>query len=121
MASRSARSTASRRVTSPPRSPSPRCGAGDRGRGPTKSRSEEHTSELESRFDLVCRLLLEKKNAYPIPPPGAAVSSQSDDPPSLASRPRLAFALVCPTQICLPVHLASDFSPPTAFLYCSAR
>src|SRR5699024_12090042 len=26
------------------------------------SRSEEHTSELQSRFDLVCRLLLEKKN-----------------------------------------------------------
>src|SRR5207249_9825109 len=24
------------------------------------SRSEEHTSELQSRFDLVCRLLLEK-------------------------------------------------------------
>src|SRR5699024_12724860 len=27
-------------------------------------RSEEHTSELQSRFDLVCRLLLEKKNMY---------------------------------------------------------
>src|SRR5207249_8854236 len=25
------------------------------------NRSEEHTSELQSRFDLVCRLLLEKK------------------------------------------------------------
>src|SRR5699024_11860192 len=25
------------------------------------TRSEEHTSELQSRFDLVCRLLLEKK------------------------------------------------------------
>src|SRR5699024_7802944 len=31
------------------------------GRG---SRSEEHTSELQSRFDLVCRLLLEKKNIH---------------------------------------------------------
>src|SRR5699024_11673469 len=31
-------------------------------------RSEEHTSELQSRFDLVCRLLLEKKNRkYMIP------------------------------------------------------
>src|SRR5437868_15535022 len=29
-----------------------------------QSRSEEHTSELQSRFDLVCRLLLEKKNNY---------------------------------------------------------
>src|SRR5438067_6500624 len=27
----------------------------------TCARSEEHTSELQSRFDLVCRLLLEKK------------------------------------------------------------
>src|SRR5207249_11820148 len=28
---------------------------------PITCRSEEHTSELQSRFDLVCRLLLEKK------------------------------------------------------------
>src|SRR5437773_10115710 len=28
----------------------------------TSSRSEEHTSELQSHHDLVCRLLLEKKN-----------------------------------------------------------
>src|SRR5699024_11651002 len=28
-----------------------------------ESRSEEHTSALQSRFDLVCRLLLEKKQA----------------------------------------------------------
>src|SRR5207247_9417864 len=27
-------------------------------------RSEEHTSELQSRVDIVCRLLLEKKNTY---------------------------------------------------------
>src|SRR5206468_5156082 len=27
-----------------------------------RERSEEHTSELQSRSDLVCRLLLEKKN-----------------------------------------------------------
>src|SRR5699024_11590631 len=35
----------------------PRCGT----RSPSRCRSEEHTSELQSRFDLVCRLLLEKK------------------------------------------------------------
>src|SRR5690349_22776087 len=29
--------------------------------GPDEPRSEEHTSELQSRRDLVCRLLLEKK------------------------------------------------------------
>src|SRR2546429_4879277 len=30
-------------------------------RGPRRPRSEEHTSELQSRLHLVCRLLLEKK------------------------------------------------------------
>src|SRR5690349_22355351 len=30
-------------------------------RFPRRTRSEEHTSELQSRRDLVCRLLLEKK------------------------------------------------------------
>src|SRR5687768_17932347 len=29
------------------------------------ARSEEHTSELQSRLHLVCRLLLEKKKAHP--------------------------------------------------------
>src|SRR5947209_13027234 len=35
--------------------------AGSRARRPGHSRSEEHTSELQSRQYLVCRLLLEKK------------------------------------------------------------
>src|SRR5947207_2913023 len=35
-----------------------RCGAAERG---ARTRSEEHTSELQSHSDLVCRLLLEKK------------------------------------------------------------
>src|SRR2546422_4833807 len=30
-------------------------------------RSEEHTSELQSRLHLVCRLLLEKKKQHPVP------------------------------------------------------
>src|SRR5260221_11391427 len=32
--------------------------------GPGVWRSEEHTSELQSHSDLVCRLLLEKKNKH---------------------------------------------------------
>src|SRR2546428_2721902 len=32
--------------------------------GHANTRSEEHTSELQSRSDLVCRLLLEKKKQY---------------------------------------------------------
>src|SRR5207302_5190890 len=45
--------------------------AGSRRRGARRpevrdgdGRSEEHTSELQSRENLVCRLLLEKKNIY---------------------------------------------------------
>src|SRR5690554_5632471 len=37
-------------------------GKGDAGRAIAAARSEEHTSELQSRPHLVCRLLLEKKN-----------------------------------------------------------
>src|SRR5947207_4158187 len=33
--------------------------------GPAPVRSEEHTSELQSHSDLVCRLLLEKKKPHP--------------------------------------------------------
>src|SRR5207248_6244821 len=41
------------------------------GNGRHLSRSEEHTSELQSPYDLVCRLLLEKKKKphSPNPPP----------------------------------------------------
>src|SRR2546428_3681181 len=35
---------------------------------PIRRRSEEHTSELQSRSDLVCRLLLEKKKKHPTKP-----------------------------------------------------
>src|SRR5882762_11486183 len=34
----------------------------------TRRRSEEHTSELQSHLNLVCRLLLEKKKKYISPP-----------------------------------------------------
>src|SRR3712207_7752181 len=42
----------------------------------TSSRSEEHTSELQSRQYLVCRLLLEKKKTH-YPLPGGAVADMS--------------------------------------------
>src|SRR5690349_24009539 len=44
---------------------------------PSRARSEEHTSELQSRRDLVCRLLLEKKKRGYIPLP---VSSMTTTP-----------------------------------------
>src|SRR5207249_11113104 len=43
-------------------------------------RSEEHTSELQSRFDLVCRLLLEKKKH-------AALFPQTTTSPSTTFKP----------------------------------
>src|SRR5256885_11815721 len=62
---RSARTTAARRSGTAP----DRCGGGSPPRGRSASarsaqviRSEEHTSELQSPCNLVCRLLLEKKN-----------------------------------------------------------
>src|SRR5260370_15194050 len=39
-------------------------------------RSEEHTSELQSHLNLVCRLLLEKKNYQLHRPPGKANNDQ---------------------------------------------
>src|SRR6266849_4299227 len=44
-------------------------------------RSEEHTSELQSRVDLVCRLLLEKKKNIS-PPASSIVSFGTDRTPS---------------------------------------
>src|SRR2546421_6900017 len=49
-----------RRVAVPKRR-HPRCGCAWRMVERAQCRSEEHTSELQSRSDLVCRLLLEKK------------------------------------------------------------
>src|SRR3712207_7828929 len=40
-------------------------GAGQKRRHDGTGRSEEHTSELQSRQYLVCRLLLEKKKPFP--------------------------------------------------------
>src|SRR2546429_6163703 len=41
-------------------------------------RSEEHTSELQSRLHLVCRLLLEKKKHIPPPPSGLLIAQRQD-------------------------------------------
>src|SRR3989440_7119119 len=71
------------------------------------SRSEEHTSELQSRSDLVCRLLLEKKKINKIipttplkhpthfspatmpnpPPPPAPATPPAPDHPALTPAP----------------------------------
>src|SRR5206468_4656650 len=47
-----------------------------------RSRSEEHTSELQSRSDLVCRLLLEKKKK----PTHMSVARRVDLPSTMVQR-----------------------------------
>src|SRR5689334_24012333 len=48
-------------------------------RKPTTSRSEEHTSELQSQFHFVCRLLLEKKKVTFIAYRGYFTASRSEE------------------------------------------
>src|SRR5690349_23112687 len=61
-----------------------------RGRGVGAAlRSEEHTSELQSRRDLVCRLLLEKKN-------------------KLSKQPHEASSSSATRALCVPIRLANQ-------------
>src|SRR5207249_5569273 len=62
-----------------------------------RSRSEEHTSELQSRFDLVCRLLLEKKNTT------QSVKPPVDDPTSSHTRRSTEIA-ICVTPASSPTQ-----------------
>src|SRR5256885_9580217 len=54
------KATAGRRCAASPR----RAVGGTRSGGKARTRSEEHTSELQSPCNLVCRLLLEKKKTH---------------------------------------------------------
>src|ERR1041385_9279054 len=54
-----------------------------RRRLPGRPRSEEHTSELQSRLHLVCRLLLEKKNTDRTTTPTSTPCATS--PPALGT------------------------------------
>src|SRR2546422_4181467 len=58
-------------------------GDGTTGTG-NPTRSEEHTSELQSRLHLVCRLLLEKKKKAAVPPN----RDDPQQPPAAASPPK---------------------------------
>src|SRR5438067_8489151 len=69
-------------------------GSGRAAAAATPGRSEEHTSELQSRFELVCRLLLEKKKCSSA---GSIVSTRT------ASR-----------RPALPLLLRPASAPPTS-------
>src|SRR5947209_15223400 len=63
--------------------------------GATYARSEEHTSELQSRQYLVCRLLLEKKKAHGVDHASkrdATTVTLANCPPALTTRAALAQA-----------------------------
>src|SRR6266536_6691924 len=60
--------------------------ADERVRRARGNRSEEHTSELQSREELVCRLLLEKKKEQEHPQAAIAVSGCADRGRRLADR-----------------------------------
>src|SRR5256884_270988 len=67
----------------PPRTLSPvqECGAAV---GSMHPRSEEHTSELQSRLHLVCRLLLEKQNKIQLDHPQKIAAMQNSTPKAIA-------------------------------------
>src|SRR5690349_22360306 len=65
--------------------PQPLARAGLHALEPAGHRSEEHTSELQSRRDLVCRLLLEKKNEHrPLGLVRRALDSSARDRPNIS-------------------------------------
>src|SRR5438067_2685001 len=72
-------------------------------------RSEEHTSELQSRFDLVCRLLLEKKKIM-------AMSAQRIANILVTSSLRLE-AHSLQVRVLGPVHPVAIGTAGVAFLY----
>src|SRR5260370_25784102 len=53
--------------------------------GARGNRSEEHTSELQSHLNLVCRLLLEKKKKTTTPPKTTQLTSNHRDSHSVAT------------------------------------
>src|SRR2546421_5685922 len=71
-------------------------------------RSEEHTSELQSRSDLVCRLLLEKKKK----------TNTSDDPDAAPPQPSRAVPgeLAPPAVKILSLHVFDLYSSPSTVL-----
>src|SRR3712207_7223326 len=79
--------------------------------GPFKTRSEEHTSELQSRQYLVCRLLLEKKKSRTRPRNRARGQAPRLDQTSqyFFRRKRLPDA-IARTELTLAVHHALTLS-----------
>src|SRR2546430_3353785 len=61
----------------------------------TARRSEEHTSELQSQSNLVCRLLLEKKKKHRPNRPGHLVSHHREQAAERAAHEQFLLPLTC--------------------------
>src|SRR5256886_3406713 len=82
-----------------------------------EARSEEHTSELQSQSNLVCRLLLEKKTAHLAPHPSQSTSTRAST--MSTSRRAHASPMPPPASVPLPTVILSHptsgrTSPPTS-------
>src|SRR5256885_7602295 len=77
-------------------------------------RSEEHTSELQSPCNLVCRLLLEKKKLWGWGDYDHIVAGFQDRAPSASGRGRLAMLPFNPTRL-------PDLAAPLALLSHAGR
>src|SRR5260370_29760435 len=77
-------------------------------------RSEEHTSELQSHLNLVCRLLLEKKKKYPSDGPAPAAFTISPTHSSALSSSTFApyFACQCSFSSSLTTITVAPAGPP---------
>src|SRR2546430_4914313 len=75
-------------------------------------RSEEHTSELQSQSNLVCRLLLEKKKKHTAHPAPSltfpAPITRDPSPPVLSLAPTLCVALICGCRTLTLYGVCSD-------------
>src|SRR5438105_4978082 len=69
-------------------------------------RSEEHTSELQSRVDLVCRLLLEKKNN---------MTDESTQHVDMAAVRLIACRIWRRDGHCPPLFFSNDTAPPDLY------
>src|SRR2546429_2983178 len=77
-------------------------------------RSEEHTSELQSRLHLVCRLLLEKKKKIQLISPLSHTSLPTNCNLSCSSRPLFSSTLCStPTPLSNPPLISTATTPST--------
>src|SRR5256885_2961155 len=84
-------------------------------RCPHRSRSEEHTSELQSPCNLVCRLLLEKKKKNnELLNTVQRMHSQANGAASWAEAQATVSVAICMYIACALVNIDSDSSVPSS-------